>query len=113
MLDFERCFDCFLVEPKNVDIFILLAFFYERHQQTAKFLQDYLGIEDLESVLFVLKQPPWSSKEGDRRFWYAKGAVQGFLDKVFSLCPGADAVEAAGGPRTRQGEDRRAVVLVS
>jgi len=63
--------------------FVLLAFFYEQHQQTARFLKDYLDIEDLESVLFVLKQPPWSSKQGDRRFWYAKGAVQGFLDKLF------------------------------
>jgi predicted ATPase len=63
--------------------FVLLAFFYEEHQHTATFLKDYLDIEDLESVLFVLKEPPWSSKQGDRRFWNAKGAVQGFLDKLF------------------------------
>jgi len=63
--------------------FVLLAFFYEEHEQTSAFLKDYLGIEDLEAVLFVLKEPPWSSKQGDRRFWYAKGAVQGFLDKLF------------------------------
>jgi predicted ATPase len=63
--------------------FVLLAFFYEEHKQTKAFLNEYLGIEDLESVLFVLKEPPWSSKQGDGRFWYAKGAVQGFLDKLF------------------------------
>jgi predicted ATPase len=63
--------------------FVLLAFFYEEQEQTSAFLKDYLGIEDLESVLFVLKEPPWSSKEGDRRFWYAKGAVQVFLDRLF------------------------------
>lgn len=63
--------------------FVLLAFFYEEHGQTSEFLKEYLGIEDLESVLFVLRQPPWSSKQGDPRFWFAKGAVQGFLDKLF------------------------------
>jgi predicted ATPase len=63
--------------------FVLLAFFYEEQGQTAAFLKEYLGIVDLESILFVLRQPPWSSKQGDRRFWYAKGAVQGFLDKLF------------------------------
>ena len=63
--------------------FVLLAFFYEEHEQTTAFLKDYLRIEDLESVLFVLKEPPWSSKQGDHRFWNAKGAVQIFLDKLF------------------------------
>ena len=63
--------------------FVLLAFFYEEHEQTTAFLKDNLGIEDLESVLFVLREPPWSSKQGDRRFWYAKGAVQIFLDRLF------------------------------
>ena len=69
--------------------FVLLAYFYEQHNEAADFLQEYLGIENLESVLFVLKQPPWSSKQGDERFWYAKGAVQSFLDKLFrySLAP--------------------------
>jgi predicted ATPase len=63
--------------------FVLLAFFYEEHEQTSKFLKEYLRIQELESVLFVLRQPPWSSQQGDRRFWFAKGAVQGFLDKLF------------------------------
>ena len=59
--------------------FVLLAFFYEHHELASGFLEEYLGIADLESVLFVLKEPPWASKEGDPRFWYAKGAVQVFL----------------------------------
>jgi predicted ATPase len=63
--------------------FVLLAFFYEENEQATAFLKKYLGIEDLESVLFVLNQPPWSSKQGDPRFWFAKGTVQGFLDRLF------------------------------
>jgi predicted ATPase len=63
--------------------FVLLAFFYVENEQATAFLKGYLGIEGLESVLFVLNQPPWPSKQGDPRFWYAKGTVQGFLDKLF------------------------------
>jgi predicted ATPase len=71
--------------------FVLLAFFYERDEPAFGFLNDYLNIEALESVLFVLKQPPneWSSAQGDKRFWLARGAVQNFLDKLYlhSLAP--------------------------
>lgn len=43
-----------------------------------------LGIEDLESVLFVLKEPRWANKHGgDSRFWHARGIVQKFLDKLY------------------------------
>src|SRR2546426_8484629 len=41
-----------------------------------QFLSEYLSIEGLESVLFVMTQPPWQSKEGDPRFWRARGVVQ-------------------------------------
>jgi predicted ATPase len=63
--------------------FVLLAFFYEQDEQCADFLRRYLGIEQLESVLFVLKTPPWSRKEGDPRFWGARGAVRDFLDRLY------------------------------
>ena len=65
--------------------FVLLAFFYDQEPRAKDFLREYLSIEGLESVLFVLKAPPWSSKAGDARFWYARGAVRDFLDKVFTL----------------------------
>jgi predicted ATPase len=65
--------------------FVLLAFFYDQEVRAKEFLREYLSIEELESVLFVLKAPPWSSKAGDIRFWNARGAVRDFLDKVFAL----------------------------
>lgn len=66
--------------------FVLLSFFYAEQDSTAHFLREYLGIEDLESILFVLKQPPWKGDKdkGDARFWFAKGAVQVFLDRLFA-----------------------------
>lgn len=64
--------------------FVLLSFFYEQAIERSSFLHDYLHIEDLDSVLFVLAQPPWNSRQGDPRFWFAKGAVQGLLDRLFS-----------------------------
>ncbi len=45
----------------------------------------HLGVdpdEGIESVLFVLHQPPWTSKEGDPRFWNAKGIVADFLSRL-------------------------------
>ena len=65
--------------------FVLLAFFYEEDREAFGFLREYLNIEALESVLFVLKQPPsdWPITKGDKRFWHAIGAVQQFLDKLY------------------------------
>lgn len=63
--------------------FVLLAFFYGENRRATSFLRDYLGIEGLESVLFVLNQPPWRSRKGDPRFWLAVGTVQRFLDQLF------------------------------
>jgi ABC-type multidrug transport system ATPase subunit len=42
-----------------------------------------LGIEDLESVLFILKKPQWNSKSGDPRFWNAEGLVKEFLSVLY------------------------------
>jgi hypothetical protein len=65
--------------------FVLLSFFSEHDPEAVQFLSEYLGIEGLESVLFVMTQPPWQSKEGDPRFWRARGVVQRFLDKLYSV----------------------------
>lgn len=65
--------------------FVLLSFFSGHDSGTAQFLLDYLGIEGLESVLFVMKKPPWKSPEGDSRFWNARGVVQPFLSKLYSV----------------------------
>jgi predicted ATPase len=65
--------------------FALLSFFYEQDAKIKKFLRNYLKIEDFDSVLFILKEPPWKSKDGDSRFWYSRGVVQRFLSKLYEL----------------------------
>lgn len=65
--------------------FVLLAFLIQQSDEVREFLADLLGIdpdEGIESVLFVLRQPPWDSKEGDPRFWNAKGVVAEFLNRL-------------------------------
>lgn len=65
--------------------FVLLSFFREDDDVTRRFLQDYFGICGLESVLFVIREPSWTSKasDGDARFWRARGVVAGLLDKLY------------------------------
>jgi energy-coupling factor transporter ATP-binding protein EcfA2 len=69
--------------------FVLLAFFIEEDEKVREFLRDYLRIEGLESALFVMREPEWTSREGDPRFWNAKGTVSTLLDRLykFSLAP--------------------------
>lgn len=72
--------------------FVLLAFLIQPDQKVKDFLEKELGIDPengVESVLFVLREPPWDSKEGDSRFWNARGLVQRFLDRLMkvSLAP--------------------------
>ena len=65
--------------------FVLLAFFYEHDPTVMDFLYKYLHIDGLDSVLFIMKEPPWKSKKGDPRFWNAEGNVRVFLDKLYDL----------------------------
>lgn len=64
--------------------FVLLAFFLEQDETVLQFLNDQLGILGLDSVLFVMKQPPWKSREGDLRFWKARGVVSELLDRLYT-----------------------------
>ena len=76
--------------------FVLLAYLLKEDVECRRILTD-LGIEELESVLFVLKQPYWYKNDlaeeiltdGDNRFWYARGIVQTFLDQLWkeSIAP--------------------------
>lgn len=76
--------------------FVLLAYLLKEDVECRRILKD-LGIEELESVLFVLKQPYWYKtdlaeellRDGDNRFWYARGIVQTFLDELWkeSIAP--------------------------
>lgn len=68
--------------------FVLLAFLIQQSDDVRNFLADHLGIdpdEGIESVLFVLREPPWTSNEGDPRFWNAKGVVASFLNRLYSI----------------------------
>jgi len=84
----RRLFYCRIVHSQ----FVLLAYLLREDAECRKIL-DSLGIEDLESVLFVLKRPYWSKSEipktllaeGDNRFWYARGVVQEFLDELWKV----------------------------
>lgn len=67
--------------------FVLLAFLIQQSDVVRTFLDDHLGLdpdEGIESVLFVLRQPPWKSRalDGDPRFWNARGVVSDFLSRL-------------------------------
>ncbi|WP_345971324.1 AAA family ATPase [Sulfurimonas sp. HSL1-6] len=64
--------------------FVLLAFFLDQEDTEGKdFLKDYMGIESLESVHFILRKPGWAKKENENDiFWGADGVVRQFLDKL-------------------------------
>lgn len=72
--------------------FVLLSFF-AREDQDRSILREHLRIEDLESVLFVLKKPYWYNPQrrgqrddpGDPRFWGARGVVRDFLERLYEL----------------------------
>jgi AAA ATPase domain len=65
--------------------FALLAFFGYEDENTISLLRDKLGVEGLESVLFVMRQPRWNSAIGDPRFWRARGVVANFLSDLYQL----------------------------
>lgn len=71
--------------------FVLMAFYGFPNEKINKFLEDYLSIVGLESVLFILKKPNWpgDKKVGDPKFWYSKGVVKEFLNDLWdaSIAP--------------------------
>lgn len=63
--------------------FVLLAFFLsEANENERDFLRSELGIEDLDSVHFVMRRPGWA-KEKTELFWGATGVVRDFLDTLY------------------------------
>jgi len=70
--------------------FVLMAFYAFGQEDVNHFLEKYLGIIGLESVLFVLKKPVWIKKKADiLDFWGARGVVREFLDDLWdsSMAP--------------------------
>jgi len=76
----------FYAQPVHSN-FVLLSFIINEAELTNRFLQEQLGLEEggVDSVLFVLRQPSWKSKEGDPRFWNARGVVADFLAKLYEI----------------------------
>ncbi|WP_272675041.1 AAA family ATPase [Providencia sp. PROV075] len=69
--------------------FVLLAFFLSEQDSADKiFLREHLGIEELDSIHFVMRQPGWAKKK-EELFWGAYGVVRRFLDELikYSLSP--------------------------
>lgn len=70
--------------------FVLLAFLIQQTEVVKEFLDKHLGLdpdEGIESVLFVLRQPPWkaNAEDGDTRFWNARGVVRDFLVRLYDI----------------------------
>ncbi|MDK9706393.1 MAG: AAA family ATPase [Desulforhopalus sp.] len=62
--------------------FVLLAFFLSEQDSMEKaFLREHLGIEGLDSIHFVMRQPGWAKQKGEL-FWGARGVVRRFLDEL-------------------------------
>ncbi len=69
--------------------FVLLAFFLsDENSPQRKFIKEQLGIEGLDSIHFVMRQPGWA-KQKDELFWGARGVVRRFLDELikYTLAP--------------------------
>ena len=72
--------------------FVMLAFFMRKDKAIREFLRSHLRVEGLDSVLFVMRQPPWGTKNKNaakERFWKARGEVRDFLERLYaaSLAP--------------------------
>lgn len=71
--------------------FVLMAFYAFQDKEVNDFMAEYLNIIGLESILFVLKKPNWpgDKKNGDPKFWFAKGVVKDFLNDLWdaSMAP--------------------------
>ncbi len=69
--------------------FVLLAYFTHEEEESLKFLNEVLSIEDIESILFIFKMPKWAESRiknnPDDIFWTAKGLVRPFLEKLWEL----------------------------
>lgn len=113
----RRLFFC----RKDYSQLVLLAFFLAPSATARGLLKDYLGIERFESALFVLKTPWWRGSgapskvqqtDGDPRFWYARGAFKGFLDRLWTraLAPIRN-TEAVERDVRRQGESTERLYL--
>ena len=63
--------------------FVLLAFFLSSQDDAEKqFVYEQLGIEELDSIHFVMRKPEWA-RDKTELFWGAQGVVREFLDAIY------------------------------
>ncbi len=88
--------------------FVLLAFFSFYEKNSRKFLKDYMDIERVESVLFVMKKPSWAKGKQIKKheFWNARGVVREFLDNLYeyALAPLSEVISVDDGFSTKKQE---------
>jgi predicted ATPase len=60
-----------------------MAFYAFVKPSVNKFLEEYLDIIGLESILFVIKKPNWARNNDVHDFWGAEGVVREFLDDLY------------------------------
>jgi energy-coupling factor transporter ATP-binding protein EcfA2 len=68
--------------------FVLLSFILQHESVVNNFLINELGLDSrsgIDSILFVMQEPPWNSSDGDPRFWNARGIVSDFLDRLYNV----------------------------
>lgn len=63
--------------------FVLMAFYAFSQPEINDFLEDYLDIIGLESILFVIKKPVWQRNNKVSDFWGAEGVVREFLEDLY------------------------------
>jgi predicted ATPase len=103
--------------------FVLLAFYSKHDPEIRSFLLEQLGIEDLESVLFILQEPYWYKRDasvqvrerGDERYWWAAGTVKRLLAELHrvALAPMKTTERVQVGIKRYQTKERRYCYLKS
>jgi predicted ATPase len=102
--------------------FALLSYFAFDNQEARRFLLRTMGISALDSALFVLRRPRWSTKRpnkelrshGDSRFWYATGIVRHLLTRMWdhSLAPIRTTETVQDDYRTKSSGEQRAYQFI-
>lgn len=103
--------------------FVLLAFYAKHDPEIRAFLLEQLGIEGLESVLFILQEPHWYSRDpspqvrerGDKRYWWATGTVKRLLGELHrvAVAPMRTTERVPFGIRRHRTKERRYCYLKS
>lgn len=81
--------------------FVLLAYFIYSEPGDSEFLENFIGVDHLESVRFVIQKPDWAKlKSSQDPFWGAIGLPREFLEKIFRVAQ-APARDNVDGPNEK------------